>query len=38
MQQLHPDKNSNREFNKKYIAERLYFLLSKLYEEFTNKK
>jgi len=38
MQQLHPDKNSQRPFKEKYTAEKLYFILSKVYEEFQGKK
>lgn len=31
--QLHPDKNQNVSFKTKYIAERLFFILSKVYDE-----
>ena len=38
MQQLHPDKNSNKPYKDKYVAEKLYFILSKVYEEYQGKK
>ena len=37
MQQLHPDKNRQSGIKKKYIAERLFFILSKVWDEYSNK-
>ena len=38
MQQLHTDKNCEKGAKMKYVAEKLYFILSKVYEEYQGKK
>ena len=38
MQQLHPDKNRTKPYKDKYVAEKLYFILSKLYDDYKGKK